>query len=423
VAEGETVDPRTIVYLTGGAIDDVSSLLQRAGIEIARGDAAGDRGRALNVRIEPNRSRGGWVISFGVGMPAALASTRKFVFETPVSLAAVILSAALGLRRPFLTDLEQIFAIVSEALSSEDRGGPVLLEGETGTGKELLAAVIHAASGRAGSLRLVNCIALDDELSGENAGAIAEHSPQDAAVRSGDATLLLDHVDELTPAAQRRLAQVLRRETGGAPVPEPFRSVGRILAATTLSLKELASRGRFDRDLCAALSLRTISIPPLRDRKADVSLLARYFMQELSPGISLRRTALRVLAEYPFPGNVRELRNLITRLSILPLAGESRSVDSRDVSAQLMSAGRQLSPDAARSWQMCCRAAHREIAMRAVQACGGDQAAAARKLGVTVTALRERLAPVPDPPPGSAAAAASGKESRGRALKRRPPAL
>ncbi|MGH7865490.1 MAG: hypothetical protein ACREQB_10890, partial [Candidatus Binataceae bacterium] len=165
------------------------------------------------------------------------------------------------------------------------------------------------------------------------------------------------------------------------------------LATCNWSLGEFVARGHFDRDLHAVLSAHTISIPPLRARPSDSALIARYLLHQLNPRLAFGRAALAALAEYPFPGNVRELQNLVVRLSIVPLVRLGSTVDPRDVRAQLMAAGRQLAPDAARSWYLCCAEANREIATRALKACSGDQAASARHLGITLSALRDRLAP------------------------------
>jgi DNA-binding NtrC family response regulator len=388
-------------------------------MEIVSRRGANDRALAAQVRSH-GRGRGFEVI---VRTESARATLRSdgFVFDSPFAAASFLISAALDLPNPFLTGDPATFNAVCDGLEAAREDYPILLEGETGTGKESLVRIIDSAGGNRGALKTVSCIALDDELRGDGAHESSRARADDAAVEL-TATVVLDHVNELSPAAQRRLCALIRGESDPAAMAGIFRNRERYVATCNWPLREFVARGNFNRELHAALSVRTIAIAPLRERVSDAALIGSFLLHQLNPRLAFGRAALRALAEYPFPGNVRELRNLVIRLSIVPLVRQSGTVDPRDVRAQLMAAGRQLAPDAARSWYSCCAEAHREIAVRALQACNGDRAAAARHLGVALTELHDSLAPVRrrgfSSPPDRAALTAG--YARGATATRRP---
>jgi DNA-binding NtrC family response regulator len=343
----------------------------------------------LIARVRADASRGGFTVELPLaGVSCSRLHSDGFKFESPLAAATFIISAALDLPYPFLTDDARTFAALCSALRAARTARPILLEGETGTGKESLVRMIHAASGH-GALQVVNCAALDHELCCETADG-ASSAPGDGHIDASN-TVFLDHVHELSAPAQLRLCALIRRENRLADTPGCLHNRVHYVAATNWPLAERTARGAFDRELHATLSAHTVALPPLRERKADCVLLARFLMHELRPELTFGRAAQKVLSEYPLPGNARELRNLVARLSIaLPL--RARVIRARDVRAQLMAAGRPPSLDPARGWQICCAAAHREIAMREIRACAGDHAAAASRLGIALSTLRRRLA-------------------------------
>jgi DNA-binding NtrC family response regulator len=190
---------------------------------------------------------------------------------------------------------------------------PVLITGETGTGKEVVAAAIHAASGRTGPLVAVNCAAVPHSLfesqffghrRGSFTGADRDELGFFRAAESG--TILLDEVGEMDQASQAKLLRVLETRQVvplGFTRPEPVQV--RVLSATNRDLSSAVDAGSFRSDLYSRLRVLGISLPPLRERIEDVALLARVFLRERE--VTLAYDAVTALASYRWPGNVREI--------------------------------------------------------------------------------------------------------------------
>jgi two-component system response regulator HydG len=224
---------------------------------------------------------------------------------------------------------------------------PVLVVGETGTGKELVARAIHAESARAaGPFVAVNCAAvpealLESELFGHVRGSFtgATQTRRGLFVEANGGTLLLDEIGDMPLALQAKLLRIL--ETG------EVRSVGsdttrkidaRIVAATNRDLPALVREGRFRQDLYFRLKVVPIEIPPLRERREDVPLLLEHFLAlsrartPTSPVRGFHRDVAQILADYPWAGNVRELENVVDRWVI---TGHEAEVGLDDVRAAL----------------------------------------------------------------------------------------
>ncbi len=226
--------------------------------------------------------------------------------------------------------VRQMIALVAAADTT------VLLEGESGVGKELVAQAIHESSPRVDSpFVAVDCSTLQEslfesELFGHERGAFtgAERKKEGLVEVAEDGTVFLDEIGEVSPSIQAKLLRIL--ETG------TFRRVGgtrdltanvRFIAATNRGLQDMVSGGSFRSDLYYRLSAFTINVPPLRARKSDIESIAQHFLsnrkfmrnikKEFSPG------AVKALASYSWPGNVRELRNVVER-SVLLSAGLPR---------------------------------------------------------------------------------------------------
>jgi DNA-binding NtrC family response regulator len=205
---------------------------------------------------------------------------------------------------------------------------PVLIEGETGTGKELAARAVHYASARAlGPFVPVNCGALPDallesELFGHRRGAFtdARSSEPGLVEYAHGGSLFLDEIDSLSPHAQTTLLRFMQNGEFRAVGDRPLRSADvRIIAATNVALAAAVDAGRFRRDLFYRLNPLCVQLPPLRARGGDVNLLARHLLGEVARRHGLiprewRPEALPALARHDWPGNVRELENLILRL-------------------------------------------------------------------------------------------------------------
>src|SRR5213596_3877517 len=217
----------------------------------------------------------------------------------------------------------------------------VLIEGESGTGKELVARGIHDLSPRRGKpFVAVNCAALpetllESELFGHEKGAFtgaAERRLGRFELADGG-TIFLDEVGEMAPATQVKLLRVLEDRTffrvGGT---QPIKVDVRVIAATNKSLKEQVSLGRFRDDLFYRLNVLYIYLPPLRERKTDIPLLVRRFVAEFAKqhGRAFRGItpeALQILVDAEWPGNIRQLRNLIESMVVLAPEGEIRASD------------------------------------------------------------------------------------------------
>ncbi len=293
----------------------------------------------------------------------------------------------------------------------------VLITGETGTGKELVARAIHAASRRSGRpFVAVNCAGLSEtllesELFGHERGAFtgAERQRQGVFEAAHTGTLFLDEAGEMSLALQAKLLRVLVNGEVvrvGSTVPRVVDV--RILAATNRNLERLVRDGAFREDLYYRLAVVPVPVPPLRARREDIPLLAEHFLALVArdlkiPPRALSPSALATLAAYDFPGNVRELRNLIERATIL---ARGPRIEGRDLPLQggRPAAAGEPGPaggaglDAVASSlpeSLDLRATLEELeamlVRRALEASGGVQAEAARRLGISRSHLAYKL--------------------------------
>ena len=246
-------------------------------------------------------------------------------------------------------------AVMARARMVSRSGAPVLLFGETGTGKEIIARAIHEHSAfRTGPFRRVNCGAIaseliDSELFGHELGAFtgAVARRKGWFEQADGGTLFLDEVGELPPAAQVRLLRVVQEgevvRVGGE---RPVRVHVRIVAATHRDLPAMVESQAFREDLYYRLAVFPIVIPPLRDRPADIRAFAEYFAELAANRFGLRPVQVsdedvRVLADYRWPGNVREMAAVMDRAVLI---GQGRTLD---VAAALGLSSRAASPPAA----------------------------------------------------------------------------
>jgi two-component system, NtrC family, nitrogen regulation response regulator NtrX len=213
---------------------------------------------------------------------------------------------------------------------------PVLVLGESGTGKELVARAVHGASRRRdGPLVALNCGALPEslletELFGAEKGAYTDATSRPGSFERADGgTLLLDEVGELSPHAQTRLLRVLEEKSVtrvGATRAVPVDA--RIVSATNRDLREEAREGRFREDLYWRISVLPIRVPPLRQRASDIPLLASHFLSLCGrEGAALQPAAREKLLGHDWPGNIRELRNVMERAALAAPDGAIRACD------------------------------------------------------------------------------------------------
>ena len=216
---------------------------------------------------------------------------------------------------------------------------PVLIDGESGTGKELMAKVIHANGDRAERPFVsVNCGAIPDsllesELFGHNkgafTGAMAERKGKFESAHGG--TIFLDEIGELPLAGQVKLLRVLEaHEIQRVGADRTIAVDTRVVAATNRNLRKLSDEGRFREDLLYRLNVIHITLPPLRERKDEIPLLFDYFVDEAAEALKRRPVEMTprlraFMLDYAYPGNIRELRNVIYRLSCL--AGQAADLE------------------------------------------------------------------------------------------------
>ena len=273
----------------------------------------------------------------------------------------------------------------------------VLIQGETGVGKELVARSIHQWSPRREQPFIpVNCGALaegllESELFGHEKGAFTgAHSRRIGYFElASRGTLFLDEVGTTTNAFQVRLLRVLQeravqRVGGGLPVAVD----SRIIAATNQNLEEEARQGAFRSDLYYRLSVVTLQVPPLRERPEDIPLLAEHFLachREINPRIhGIAPDGLRLLEQYSYPGNVRELENIIERAMIL----ETTCLLTPD--SLLIGSGYQQTAFQA-DVPLSMDAAEREHIVKVLKSCGGRKVEAAGLLGINKTTLWRKM--------------------------------
>ena len=224
------------------------------------------------------------------------------------------------------TAMRRLFALAGRVAASDVT---VLIEGETGTGKDALCEAIHQASTRtAGPLIVVDCGAVppnlfESELFGNEKGAFtgADRARAGAFEEADGGTLFLDEIGELPLPLQPKLLRVLEaREVRRIGSAQPRKVNVRVIAATNRDLREEVNRGSFRQDLYFRLEVMRLRVPPLRERPDDIPVLVEHFRTLAKPGDAappFSEETLRSFVAHPWPGNVRELRNAVERLTVL----------------------------------------------------------------------------------------------------------
>jgi two-component system NtrC family response regulator len=284
------------------------------------------------------------------------------------------------------------------------RDSTVLLTGESGTGKELLAKALHQNSLRASKPFItVNCGAIPENLieselfghrKGSFTGALADRTGKFESANQG--TVFLDEIGELPINLQVRLLRVIQeREIDKIGYPKPIPINVRIIAATNRNLRAQIEDGQFREDLFYRLSVVTIELPPLRERRDDIPLLLQHFLKKHCeryqlPIPSPAEDALDVLTRYEWPGNVRELENAIESLVVL---GKSDVIRSEDLPAHIRNARSRISaislklPDEGISLEDI----EKEIIVQALEKHQGNQTRTARYLNISRKTLIYRM--------------------------------
>lgn len=275
----------------------------------------------------------------------------------------------------------------------------VMLLGETGAGKEVIAAALHQASPRAGKPYVVfDCASIEPNLVGSalfgharGAFTGAQESRRGAFQQADGGSLFIDEVGELPLDVQPRLLRALeRREVQPLGSDQIVKVDVRIITATHRDLQFMVSRGEFRKDLYYRLAGMVLRVPPLRERSEDIPVLAARFLDELRPGATLSPEAIRVLTAHSWAGNVRELRNVIERAATFAVDStigrehvifdtDPRPGPTRPASGAVEEGSSTLID------------LEKRALIEALESSGGNRVHAARQLGITPKTLREKL--------------------------------
>ncbi len=276
----------------------------------------------------------------------------------------------------------------------------VLITGESGSGKEVIAQAIHKLSGRKGAIMAVHCAALpptllESELFGHEKGAFtgAVEQKKGRFELADNGTLFLDEIGEIEPQIQVKLLRVLETRTfervGG--VEQVFTDT-RLISATNRDLRNMVAEGKFREDLFYRLDVVNIHIPPLRERQEDIPILVKTFIDEFAEDNgkgqqSISEEALNALCNYKWPGNIRELRNCIERMVVLSrgplLQLDNVPVGIRGGNIDALAAISSPTLDLDRNEKM--------LILKALEECNGNRTNAAEKLGISRRTLHRKL--------------------------------
>jgi len=272
---------------------------------------------------------------------------------------------------------------------------PVLIVGEPGTGKETAARAIHAASGRAGGFLAVECCGVgaeivDSELFGHEAGAFAGAAARRAGKveQAAGGTLFLRDIDCLSAGAQARLVAMLR-DAGDV----------RLIAATAADLPARVAAGTFRADLLARLATAELRLPPLRERIADLPVLAGHLAERLArqhdrPGRTFADAALALLARHGWPGNIRELEDVVHRALVLAQGPEITPDDIVLADGSRIAPAAPVANGEAAVGLLVGRTVEeveRALILRTLERCRGNRTSASGILGISVRTMRNKL--------------------------------
>ena len=302
-----------------------------------------------------------------------------------------------GGREPFVgtcSSIKKVIEIVEKIAPSDT---PVLIQGETGTGKEMVARMIHVKSGRSSYPFLaVNCGLLHEqllagELFGHEKGAFtgATQSKPGLFEAADGGTILLDEISETSSSFQVSLLRVLQsgevRRVGSNTV---HRVDVRVISATNRDLLEEVRRNRFREDLLFRLNTITLDMPPLRKRVEDIPLLAEYFLKQNpygAGGKALTPKAIHALQRHDWPGNVRELKNVIERACLL---SENSKIKPEDLA---LTSARPAGAGDGESLELSLGEVEKRHILRILRRFGGNKTQAAKALGISLKTLYNKI--------------------------------
>jgi DNA-binding NtrC family response regulator len=298
--------------------------------------------------------------------------------------------------------MDEVLSLVARVAPSQST---VLIRGESGTGKGLIAKIIHYQSPRSsGPMITINCAAIPENLletelfgheKGAFTGALFQHRGKFEQAHGG--TLFLDEIGDLSPALQAKILRVIQEKT--------FERVGgnktigvdvRVISATHQDLEISIQEGRFRQDLYFRLNVVSLFLPPLKERREDIPLLIDYFLKKFEQqnnkeSLEVSKEARELLMRYSYPGNVRELENLVERAVVL---SRGSLITTRDLPFHLKEGvGEQNTPALPLNWSLPqqLEELEKQMILQALRETEGVQTRAAEKLGISERVLRYKL--------------------------------
>jgi DNA-binding NtrC family response regulator len=379
------------------------------------------------------------IVAAGVGIDPSLAAkairagAKEYISLPPEpELIAAVLAAVCDDERPLIAEdasMKQLIALADQVAASD---ASIMVTGESGVGKEVIARYVHKKSKRADKPFIaVNCAAIPENLleselfgheKGAFTGAVARRIGKFEEADGG--TLLLDEISEMDLRLQSKLLRALQervidRVGGGKPVPVNIR----VLATSNRDLGALVGAGEFREDLLYRLNVVNLRIPPLRERKDDLAALARFFIEKYArangrPARKLSKDGLAQVLAHAWPGNVRELENAMHRAVLLANGEEVgaeaiRAPDGAPVGSQRDGMGAAIEAGQVAARALVGRTVsdvEQDLILETLTHCLGNRTHAAHILGISIRTLRNKLKQysdegvrIPPPPTGQAA--------------------
>lgn len=307
----------------------------------------------------------------------------------------------------FIAKNETMREMIARVDKIVDSDSSVMLVGETGVGKEIIAEYIHRSSSRSQGpfvklgLSAMPADLLESELFGHEKGSFTSASNEKKGLFeiAHTGTIFLDDIDDVPVQIQTKLLRVLEsRELLRVGATIPISIDVRLITATKIALKELVNKGLFRADLFYRINVVPIKIPALKERRDDIPHLVTHFLKQYKPEkkISLSNEALRALVGYSWPGNVRELRNVIQRLTLyvdneIKLDDLPPEIRNENPVEFLLKACNKCYVDGTMQFDQIVKCLESNLITEAMRKSNGNQTSAAKSLGLSLSTFRDKL--------------------------------